>query len=88
MNRRFKQNVIETKIENVPKTGNGRFNVTVPQPFPFKKRKGVSFREMAVAEMISQKNMEDQSHLDKKIKAKPIPKVVQDKGKYQRMLRN
>ena len=68
----------------VPKTGKGRFNVTVPVPFEFLNAtdKGFSIRKKKVEKMIAEKNKEEERALSFEYKARTIPAHVKQ-NKYQ-----
>jgi hypothetical protein len=69
----------------VPKTGKGKYNVTVPQPFEFmNQEKGFSIRQKKVEQMIYEKIRIEERALAFQYKATEIPKHVKDR-KYERL---
>jgi hypothetical protein len=69
----------------VPKTGKGKYNVTVPQPFEFmNQEKGFSTRQKKVEQMIYEKKRQEEKALAFRYKASQIPKHVTEK-KYEKI---
>lgn len=61
----------------VPKTGKGKYNLTVPVPFDFlNKPKSYSIRQKKVEQMVKQKNREEEIALRMEYRAREIPKHV------------
>lgn len=81
LQKQLKQKLV--KKENlVPKTGKGRFNVTVPVPFEFmNQEKGFSIRQKKVEKMIQERKKEEERALSFEYKAREIPAHVK-KEKY------
>lgn len=64
----------------MPKTGKGKYNVTVPQPFEFlNQEKGFSTRQKKVEQMIYEKNRQEEKALAFKYKATEIPNHVKER---------
>ena len=64
----------------MPKTGKGKYNVTVPQPFEFlNQEKGFSTRQKKVEAMIYEKKRQEEKALAFKYKATEVPKHVKDR---------
>jgi len=71
----------------VPKTGKGRFNVTVPVPFEFlNAEKGFSIRQKKVEKMILEKKKEEERALSFEYKAREIPDHVR-RNKYEQLIK-
>ena len=69
----------------MPKTGKGKYNVTVPQPFEFlNQEKGFSTRQKKVEQMIYEKNRQEEKALAFKYKATDVPKHVKDR-RYEKL---
>ena len=70
----------------MPKTGKGKYNVTVPVPFEFmnSSQKGFSIRQKKVEKMIKDKAREEERALSVEYKAREIPKAVKG-NKFQQM---
>lgn len=70
----------------VPKTGKGRFNLTVPMPFEFLSREKVGFstRQKNVEKMIMDKEKELQRELSFKYRAREVPAHVKT-NKYEKI---
>lgn len=70
----------------VPKTGKGRFNLTVPVPFEFLSREKVGFstRQKNVEKMIEDKENELRRELGFKYKAREVPTHVKT-NKYEKI---
>ena len=62
----------------VPKTGKGKYNVTVPVPFEFmnSSQKGFSIRQQKVEKMIKDKAKEEERALSVEYKARAVPSSV------------
>jgi hypothetical protein len=81
----LKQKLVQ-KENMVPKTGKGRFNVTVPVPFEFlNQEKGFSIRKRKVDKMIQEKKKEEERALGFEYKAREIPAHVK-KNKYEQLM--
>lgn len=71
----------------VPKTGKGKFNVTVPVPFEFLNQpKSFSTRQKKVEQMIQEKKREEERALSFEYRAREVPKTVKDKNKYKKLM--
>lgn len=71
----------------VPKTGKGKFNVTVPVPFEFMNaEKGFSIRQRKVEQMVHERLKEEDKALAFEYKAKEVPKSVKEK-KYDKLMK-
>ena len=69
----------------VPRSGKGKYNVTVPVPFEFlNKEKGFSIRQKKVEKMVMEKARETQRALSFEYKAREIPAHVK-KNKYEQL---
>lgn len=83
LQKQLKQKLVH-KENLVPKTGKGRFNVTVPVPFEFlNQQKGlISIRQRKVEKMIQEKKKDEVRALAFEYKAREIPAHVK-KRKYE-----
>ena len=71
----------------MPKTGKGKYNVTVPVPFEFLHAdKGFSIRQRKVEQMVNEKEKEVERALSFEYKAREIPKSVKTK-KYTKLMK-
>lgn len=81
----LKQRLIN-KQNLVPKTGKGKYDITVPNPFDFlNKPKSFSIRQKKVEKMIQEKNKEIEKALTFQYKARQIPNHVQQ-NKFEQLL--
>lgn len=79
LTRSFKQKLVQ-KQNLVPKSGKGKYNVTVPVPFEFlHAEKGFSIRQRKVDNMVKEKEKEIDRALSFEYKAREIPKSVKTK---------
>jgi len=70
----------------VPKTGKGKFNVTVPVPFEFlNQEKGFSIRQRKVEQMVYEKMKEEERAINHEYRAREVPKNVKEK-KYEKLM--
>lgn len=82
----FRRNIIARKMDLLPKTGKGKFNVTVPVPFDgMEAEKMPSTQNIRFQEMMAEKARLEEKELAVKIKARPVPAHVK-KNKYERLL--
>jgi len=85
LNKELKQKLVG-KQNLVPKTGKGKYNVTVPVPFEFlNKEKGFSIRQKKVEKMVLEKRAEEERALSVEYRARPIPKSVKQQ-KYKSIM--
>ena len=84
----LKQKLVR-KQNLVPKTGKGKFNVTVPIPFEFmNQEKGFSIRQRKVERMVMEKIKEEERALSFEYKARAIPAGVRQKDKLKQITEN
>lgn len=82
----FRKNIIARKLDLLPKTGKGKFNVTVPVPFEgMEAEKMPSIQNIRFQEMMAEKKRAEDKELSVKIKARPIPSHVK-MNKYEKLL--
>ncbi len=71
----------------MPKTGKGKYNVTVPVPFEFmNQEKGFSIRQKKVEQMVREKQNEEKRALSFEYKAKEVPQHVKDRNKLNKIM--
>lgn len=72
----------------VPKTGKGKYNVTVPVPFEFlNAEKGFSIRQKKVEQMVNEKIREEERALSIEYRAREVPKSVKQ-NKFEKLMRD
>jgi hypothetical protein len=73
------------KQNAVPKTGKGKYNVTVPVPFEFmNQEQKVTIRAMKVEQMVKQKIKKEERELGVKYSAREVPKNVKE-NRYEKL---
>lgn len=78
LGRELKQKLI-SKQNKVPKTGKGKYNVTVPVPFEFANaEKGFSIRGKKVEKMVADKRKQEEKALAFVYKAREVPRHVKE----------
>jgi hypothetical protein len=78
LGRELKQKLI-SKQNKVPKTGKGKYNVTVPVPFEFSNaEKGFSIRGKKVEKMVADKRRQEEKALAFVYKARDVPRHVKE----------
>mmetsp|Transcript_9389 Transcript_9389/g.14315 ORF Transcript_9389/g.14315 Transcript_9389/m.14315 type:complete len:545 (+) Transcript_9389:1809-3443(+) len=86
LTREFKQKLVH-KQNLVPKTGKGKYNVTVPVPFEFmNQEKGFSIRQKKVEQMVRERQNEEKRALSYEYKAKDVPQHVKDRNKLNKIM--
>lgn len=87
LKRELKQTLVR-KQNLVPKTGKGKFNVTVPVPFEFmNQEKGFSIRQKKVEQMIKEKKREEEKALAFEYRAREVPKNVKE-NKFEKLMKS
>jgi hypothetical protein len=82
----FRRDIIQRKMELLPKAGKGKFNVTVPVPFDgMEAEKIPSTQNIRFQEMMAEKARLEEKEMSVRIKARPVPGHVK-RNKYEQLL--
>ena len=75
------------KQDLVPKTGKGKYDVTVPKPFEFlNAEKAYTIRQQKFEQMMEQKKRDEEKQLSTRVRARDVPAIVKV-NKYVKMLK-